>query len=118
MPLVEEGWWAHRATKEAARHYLAPIKRAKVDALILGCTHYPLLKRVIQGVMGPRVRLIDSAEQTARQAEALLCGLKLRRRGGRGSRSFFVSDDPPRFLKLARRLLGVEVGRVGLHRFD
>jgi glutamate racemase len=118
VPLVEEGWWAHRATTEAARHYLAPIKRAKVDTLILGCTHYPLLKRVIQGVMGPRVRLIDSADQTARQAEALLRGLKLRRADGRGRKSFFVSDDPARFLKLARRLLGVNVGRVELHRFD
>lgn len=118
VPLVEEGWWAHRATTEAVRHYLAPIKRAKVDVLILGCTHYPLLKRAIQGAVGPRVRLIDSAEQTARRVEVLLGGLGLLRAGGKGRRSFFVSDDPARFLKLARRLLGVNVRRVGLHRFD
>ena len=118
VPLVEEGWWSHAATLEAARHYLAPLKRARVDTLILGCTHYPLLKGAVAKVMGRGVKLIDSAEQTALETEALLVELKMRKKGGVGSRSFVVSDDPKRFLKLARRLLGVRVSRAALHRFD
>lgn len=117
VPLVEEGWWDHRATAAAARDYLAPLKAAKVDTVILGCTHYPLLKKTIGRVMGPKVRLIDSAEETAREAEALL-GADGLRSSGPGSRAFFVSDDPGRFLRLARRLLGVGVPKAGLYRFD
>lgn len=118
VPLVEEGWWTHRATTEAARHYLKPLRKAKVDVLILGCTHYPLLKETIRRVMGPEVELIDSAEQTALEAQDALERLGLRRRRGRGRRTYFVSDDPARFLKLAGRLLGVRIGRVRLRRFD
>lgn len=118
VPLVEEGWWAHRATTEVARHYLSPMKRAGVDTLILGCTHYPLLKGAIRKIMGASVTLVDSAEQTAREAEKLLSGLGLLARAGRGRHAYYVSDDPARFLKSARRLLGVDIGRAGLHRFD
>ena len=62
VPLVEEGWLDHAATREVAREYLAPLVRRKVDTLVLGCTHYPLIREVIQEVMGPHVRLIDSGE--------------------------------------------------------
>ncbi|HAM34486.1 MAG TPA: glutamate racemase [Elusimicrobia bacterium] len=118
VPLVEAGWWGHRATVLVARHYLAGLQRAGIDTLILGCTHYPLLKGVIRRVVGPRVRLIDSAEQTAIETEKLLLRLGLRRGAGRGKRRFFVSDAPRRFLKLARRLLGVRVARVERHAFE
>lgn len=117
VPLVEEGWWAHKATTETARQYLAPVKKAGVDTLILGCTHYPLLKATIGKIMGKKVQLIDSAEQTAIEAQKILADKGLLARAG-GSRRVVCSDDPPRFRKLARRLLGVDVGRVGLHRFD
>jgi glutamate racemase len=118
VPLVEEGWWGHPAATLAARHYLSGLKRSGIDTLVLGCTHYPLLKGVVRRIMGPRVRLIDSAEQTALETERLLLSLGLRRQGRRGERRFFVSDAPKRFLKLARRLLGVRVGKVELHQFD
>lgn len=118
VPLVEEGWWGHPATILVARHYLASLKRSGIDTLILGCTHYPLLKGVVGRVMGPQVQLIDSAEQTALETERLLLRLGLRRERGRGARRFFVSDAPRRFLRLARRLLGVRVRRVELHSFD
>ncbi|MEK7858159.1 MAG: glutamate racemase [Elusimicrobiota bacterium] len=117
VPLVEEGWWVHPATTAAARQYLAPLKAAGVDALILGCTHYPLLKATLRRVMGPSVRLIDSAEETALEAEGLLGRLGLLKKSGRGSRRFTASDAPARFLRLARRL-GVAVKKVELHRFD
>jgi len=118
VPLVEEGWWDHPATVLAARHYLGGLRRSGIDTLVLGCTHYPLLKSVVRRIMGPRVRLIDSAEQTALETERLLLSLGQRRDSGRGQRRFFVSDAPKRFLKLARRLLGVRVGSVELHQFD
>lgn len=118
VPLVEEGWWSHPVTRAVARRYLGPLKRSKIDTLVLGCTHYPLLKRTLQDVLGRSVKLIDSAEETALEVEELLESLKRRRRGGRGTREFFVSDAPGRFLKLARRLLGVSVKRVSLRRFD
>lgn len=118
VPLVEEGWWAHKATTEVARHYLAPVKRAGVDTLILGCTHYPLLKGTIRQIMGRNVRLIDSAEQTAIEAEKILRDSGKLARAGKGRRAYCCSDDPVRFLKLARRLLGVEIGRAFLYRFD
>lgn len=118
VPLVEEGWWGHPATLLAARQYLRPLQRSGIDTLILGCTHYPLLKGVLRRVMGPSVRLIDSAQQTALETQRLLITLGLRRSGGRGRNRFFVSDAPQRFFKLARRLLGVRVGRVAQHAFD
>lgn len=116
VPLVEEGWWRHPVAEAVAREYLGPL-RGQVDTLILGCTHYPLLKGVLRRVMGPGVRLIDSAEHTAIEAESLLGELKLRRCGGRGERRFFVSDAPARFLRLAR-VMGVAAPRVAWHRFD
>jgi len=118
VPLVEEGWWGAPATTLVARAYLAGLKRSGLDTLVLGCTHYPLLKGVVRRIMGPRVRLIDSAEQTALETERLLLSLGLRRPGGRGAYRFFVSDAPKRFLKLARRLVDVRVGSVELHAFD
>src|SRR2546430_3030079 len=66
VPLVEEGWFDHSATELIAREYLAPLERAGVDVLVLGCTHYPLMKPLLARVLGPAVRLVDSAEETAK----------------------------------------------------
>ncbi|MBI5629648.1 MAG: glutamate racemase [Elusimicrobia bacterium] len=118
VPLVEEGWWAHPVAEAVAREYLGSLKRARVDSVILGCTHYPLLKNILGQVLGPRVNLIDSAEQTALETENLLENLNLRKKTGKAARAFYVSDSPERFLKLSRRLLGVKVGRVVRHPLD
>ncbi|MBI4425720.1 MAG: glutamate racemase, partial [Elusimicrobia bacterium] len=88
------------------------------DTLILGCTHYPLLKPALARVMGRRVRLIDSAEETAGEVEALLDREGLRRGGSRAAPRFFASDGPERFHALAKRLLGVSVREVRIWRFD
>lgn len=66
VPLVEEGWIAKRETKMIIRRYLYPIKNKQIDTLVLGCTHYPLLKHLIQPRIGKKVKLIDSSEATAR----------------------------------------------------
>lgn len=117
VPLVEEGWWGHRVTSEVAKDYLKPLRGSGIDALILGCTHYPLLKKTISRGVGPKVRLIDSAEQTAVETEELLDEMGLKRRGGPGRREFYASDAPKRFLRIAR-LLGVKAKSVKLHPFD
>ncbi len=119
VPLVEEGWWNGPVVESVARKYLAPLKKARVDTVILGCTHYPYLKPVLARVLGPRVRLIDSAEETARETRSALTGLGLRApRGARGRREFYASDAPERFKRLARRMLGTAVSKVKLHRLD
>jgi glutamate racemase len=119
VPLVEEGWWRGPVVETVARKYVAPLKAARVDTLILGCTHYPYLKPVLARAMGPRVRLIDSAEETARETERVLSELGRRApKGRRGRREFFASDAPQRFARLGRRMLGRPIGRVVLHNFD
>src|SRR5690348_6087741 len=72
VPLVEEGWVDHDATRMIARAYLAPLLRENVDTVVLGCTHYPLLKPLLAEVLGAEVALIDSAEETARAAATVL----------------------------------------------
>ena len=72
VPLVEEGWLEHEATRLVAKEYLSPMAAANVDTLVLGCTHYPLLNPLIAEVLGPDVRLIDSAEETAAETRRVL----------------------------------------------
>lgn len=117
VPLVEEGWWTHEVTGRVAAVYLRPFRRSRRDVLILGCTHYPLLRPLLQRLSGPGVRLIDSGEETAREVSALLEADGLRRAGGRGGETFFVTDGPERFRLLARRFLGRVSEPVRLVRF-
>jgi glutamate racemase len=114
VPLVEEGWWAHPVTRRVAQEYLRPLKKTDMDTLILGCTHYPLIKPVLRKTVGRGVRLIDSGEEVAREARACLKAGGLERLSRRGSQEFFVSDAPDRFRRLARRFLGSGVERVAL----
>ena len=106
-----EGMEDSQAAREVLRDYLAPLKRKKVDTLILGCTHYPPFRRALGAVMGPRVRLIDSGEATARR---LAKTLKRERRDGRGTLRCYVSDIPRQFERIGRRFLGHSMGRVRL----
>ncbi|MBI3318864.1 MAG: glutamate racemase [Candidatus Omnitrophica bacterium] len=115
VPLVEEGRLNDSITRQVAQRYLKPLIRARVDTLILGCTHYPLLKRTITRVMGPKVRLIDSARQVALKAKGVLEGLQLNtplRDGGAPLRRFFVTDEPRHFEALSRRFLRQRLGDV------
>lgn len=107
VPLVEEGWFDHEATRLVAEEYLAPVRSAGVDALVLGCTHYPLLKPLLSRVMGPSVRLIDSAEETARAvATALITDGLDAPAGAKVYHRFVVSDDEPRFRQVGSRFIG------------
>jgi glutamate racemase len=107
VPLVEEGWFEHEAARLVAEEYLAPVRAAKVDALVLGCTHYPLLKPLLSRVMGPSVALIDSAEETARAVEKALDRDGLRAESGQPVyHRFVVSDDEARFRQVGSRFIG------------
>jgi len=96
-----------------AREYLQPLSRAGVDVLVLGCTHYPLLKPLLQRVLGPGVRLIDSAEATAAAVERELTARGLAAPAEkRPEHAFVVSDDEPRFRRVGERFLGATLPRV------
>ena len=112
MPLVEEGWFEHPAAELIAREYLEPLKRAKVDVLVLGCTHYPLLKPLLARVMGPDVKLVDSAEETATVVSRQLERLDLLSNGGNHEHRFVVSDDEPHFRKVGALFLGTTLKQV------
>jgi len=107
VPLVEEGWFGHPATRLVTLDYLTPLRERGVGALVLGCTHYPLLSPLIQEVMGPGVRLIDSAEETAKAVatEFEAHGLATDSSAS-GTHRFVVSDDPERFRSVGARFLG------------
>ncbi|MEW6102067.1 MAG: glutamate racemase [Candidatus Omnitrophota bacterium] len=107
VPFVEEGFLKGGVVKEVAREYLLPLKEAGVDTVILGCTHYPLLKPVIKEAMGSRVTLIDSAEQVAIEVKKILGseGL-LNKNHKRPKHKFYVSDNPEWFSGIAERFLG------------
>lgn len=115
VPLVEEGWFDHAATALIAREYLQPLERAQVDVLVLGCTHYPLLKPMLTQVLGSGVRLIDSAEETANTVRRELesAGM-LAPVGGQATHQFVVSDDEPRFRRVGARFLGEQLQDVAV----
>jgi glutamate racemase len=107
VPLVEEGWGNNRLTRDIIRHYLRPILREKADTLILGCTHYPLLKSAIRAVTGRRLHLVDSAENCAAAVRRFLRAKGLQARRKRGGRlELFVTDRPDSFSRSAKIFLG------------
>ena len=113
VPLVEEGWFDHPATDLIAREYLAPLQRAGVDVLVLGCTHYPLLKPLLARVLGPTLTLVDSAEETAKVvAEEIARGGLAAATGNHPAHRFVVSDDEPHFRKVGARFLGEKLRHV------
>lgn len=106
VPFAEEGWVQGEVVTTVAKQYLKPLKDAGVDTLILGCTHYPLLKQVIREVMGKNVTLIDSAQQVAMEVKKILAAEGELNKGRKGKQQFFVSDNPEWFSGLAKRFLG------------
>lgn len=117
VPLVEEGWVDHEATWLVAREYLEPMLLDSVDTLVLGCTHYPLLKGVIGEIIGRDVRLIDSAEETAADTRRMLRENDLESGAERGTYRFIASDDPAQFLTLGQRFLGDAIDHVEVRSF-
>jgi glutamate racemase len=123
VPLVEEGWIDHPVTAEVVRIYLTELleqaqeEDLNPDTLVLGCTHYPLLRPMMEAAVAPAIRVIDSAQATASQAARMLGG---RHRGGglvraTGTRSrFFATDSVVKFKRLGARFLGTPLNEVEL----
>jgi glutamate racemase len=104
VPLAEEGWFDHPITREVAAIYLAPLAAAKIDTLILGCTHYPLLRAAIIAGIGEGVGLVDSATAVAEEVEHLLEQRGMRSGDG-GSLSVLVTDAAARVRRIAALIL-------------
>lgn len=115
VPLVEEKFSSHTATRLIIREYLAPAVHAQVDTIILGCTHYPLLKSLIQQEVGDDVILVDSAEACASLVGRLLTPqreLLPAHADAMPAHRFFVSDDPDRFRSMGEHILGYAIPNV------
>lgn len=117
VPLIEEGLLDDPLTDQHIARYLRPVLDAGIDTLILGCTHYPLLKEAIARQAGPEVRLVDSADNCALAVRDLLDAAGLAAPGGRqGALQVALTDASDRFLPVVERALGLRVGEVGLRR--
>lgn len=105
VSLVENKWLNDDITLRIGKKYLKPLLGKKIDTLILGCTHYPLLKKVISKIVGKKVKLIDSSAAVAMHAKSLLMRKGLLKNGKRQNARFFVSDDTKNFTRLAKAFL-------------
>jgi glutamate racemase len=113
VPLAEEGWLNHPVTHQVAEEYLAELRSSRVDTLVLGCTHYPILRPVIEKTMGDQIKYVDSGAAVADtlaqmlEQEGLASG-----NGGRRTEEFYVTDSPARFRRVAELFLGRPIKSV------
>ena len=107
VPLVEEGWLTKPETRMIVKKYLHPLKTKQIDTLILGCTHYPILKSIIQHKIGKRVRVISSSTAVAEQIKLFLSSSPEidQKLSKNGKSEFFVSDLTPQFEKTAKSVI-------------
>ena len=113
VPLVEEGWLDHEVTRLTAQEYLKPVVAQDIDTLVLGCTHYPLLKPLLRKLLGNQIKLVDSAQTIARETEELLRKNTLQNSQERPPEyRFYVTDVPLRFKQIGERFLGRTLSNV------
>lgn len=110
VPLVEEGWAEDPLTEEVVRRYLSPLLNMDIDTIVLGCTHYPLLRNVIGKVAGEKVMLVNPAYESARELKQVLTEEKLLNEESlQPHHSFFVSDGAEKFREFANSILPCEI---------
>ena len=112
VPLVEEGFKKHQVTDEIIDYYLASMKKSDVDALILGCTHYPLLRSKIREYVGEKITLVNPAYETAMDLKRILIEMEMENpdiEGDHGSYSFYVSDAADKFKQFANSILPYDI---------
>jgi glutamate racemase len=118
VPLAEEGWTDGEVPRLIVRRYIEAFRYAGVDVVVLGCTHYPLLRDVIEhevhAHIGPHVRVVDSAVSTAEEVQAFLCAREIARTSVRGDGciELLVTDMPQSFRESAARFLGSDIANV------
>lgn len=115
VSLAEEGWWDNEIARLTAEEYLAPLKACGIDTLVLGCTHYPLLTRVIGEVMGPDVKLINTGVAVAGTVQDILDKNAIASDETDPVRKFYTSDDPAMFEQVASPFLGQGLPSGTLH---
>lgn len=118
VPLIEEGWIHKKGGEQIIADYLAPVVKSGADTVILGCTHYPVIKRLIAKKLGKNVRLVDSAEVLAAEVKTRLKSTDQLNPRGRGGLKIYASDAPARFKRLAKNILGRELGVVRLKKLN
>jgi glutamate racemase len=111
VPLIEEGWTDHRVTRQVAEEYLAELRGAGLESLILGCTHYPLVAPLLRDLLGPAVVLVDSGAEAVRRVASLL-GERGQLAAGPAEHHFYISDEPRNFTRVAQAFLGRELPSV------
>lgn len=113
VQLAEDGWTDNKIAELTAKEYLNWLKKTGIDTLILGCTHYPILKGTISKVMGKKIRLIDSGDETAREVRKILIeNSLLNTKKQKGVHKFFVTDFPNNFRQISERFLGQKMHNV------
>lgn len=112
VPLVEEGFLSHPASRLIVKEYLGPLKGQNIDTLLLGCTHYPLLKTLIQEEMGDSITLIDSALTCAEAVAHTLKQYNLHSQSQTAQLEYYVSDDPQKFCELSRTIFHFPIMHV------
>ncbi len=112
VPLVEEGWCDGKITEDIIKVYIKDLLKKNIDTIILGCTHYPLLKKTIKKIIGSKINIVDSASAVAMQVEDLLKEKDLLRKTGKGKYKFFVSDSPEKFKAIGNKFLGNKIKNV------
>ncbi|MDQ6809713.1 MAG: glutamate racemase [Verrucomicrobiota bacterium] len=113
VPLIEEGWLESRISDDVILQYLRPLLDEGIDTLVLGCTHYPLLRPAIARLVGPDITLVDSAQNCASAVQQLLTRKNLNALPQETGRLEVALTDPPdSFLEIAREALGLEIGDV------
>jgi glutamate racemase len=112
VPLVEEGWFNTKITKDIIKKYLDDIINKKIDTIILGCTHYPLLKKSIREVIGSHINIVDSAIAVAYEVKKLLQEENIENNAEKGKYIFYVSDCPEKFKKLGSNFFAKKIKNV------
>ncbi|MBM3184050.1 MAG: glutamate racemase [Chlamydiae bacterium] len=113
VPLIEEGLFNHPATQMIARHYLLPLKENQIDTALLACTHYPLIRKTIQEVLGPHVTLIEPANHCAMMVrEYLTKNNLLNPQTSPGSHQFYTTDKSSKFYHLSSLFFGSKLGEI------
>jgi len=115
VPLVEEGLWEDRVTEDIVGRYLHELKEYEIDSLILGCTHYPLLRRIIGREMGDGVKLVNPAHETAKFLKKLLKEKEILSSGKEDTKyEYFVSDGVEKFISFANDVLPCHVEKTNI----
>jgi glutamate racemase len=111
VPLAEEGWNDGDITKMVAEKYLHSFQEKRIDTLILGCTHYPLIKNIIGGILSDKVALVDSAEALALEAKQILIEKQIAKEDQRpGKNKYYTTDAPESFIETGSRLIDLDLG--------